>query len=90
MIGVFDELPFVNQGEIAIEPGSLIVNYTDGLMDHEHVNSKKWGEDSLIKFIKKNGHLPPENFNQLLMNYIDQVVKGKPIDDVTLLTLRIF
>jgi sigma-B regulation protein RsbU (phosphoserine phosphatase) len=90
MIGVFDELPFVNQGEIAIEPGSLIINYTDGLMDHEHVNSKKWGEDSLIKFIKKNGHLSPENFNQLLMNYIDQVIKGKPIDDVTLLTLKIF
>jgi sigma-B regulation protein RsbU (phosphoserine phosphatase) len=90
MIGVFDELPFINQGEVDIDPGTLIVNYTDGLMDHEHPGTKNWGEESLIAFIKEHGHLSPEEFNKLLMNHIDQVIKGKPIDDVTLLTLRIF
>ncbi|MDB5090063.1 MAG: serine/threonine protein phosphatase, partial [Mucilaginibacter sp.] len=89
MIGVFDELPFLNQGEVDIEPGSLIVNYTDGLMDHEHSN-KNWNEENLIEFIKTHGHLPPNDFNELLMNHINLVIKGKPIDDVTLLTLRIF
>ncbi|WP_428330449.1 PP2C family protein-serine/threonine phosphatase [Mucilaginibacter sp.] len=90
MIGVFDELPFLNQGEVDIEPGSFIVNYTDGLMDHEHQSKKNWEEDNLIDFVKENGELIPDSFNQLLMNHIDQVIKGKPIDDVTLLTLRIF
>ena len=90
MIGVFDDLPFVNQGEADIEPDTLIVNYTDGLMDHEHKSAKSWGEDSLIQFIKKHHRLTPEGFNQVLMDHIDHVIKGKPIDDVTLLTLRIF
>lgn len=90
MIGVFDELPFVNQGEVQIEPGSLIVNYTDGLMDHEHSDTKKWEEEDLFAFVKQHGNLPAEQFNELLMNHIDVVIKGKPIDDVTLLTLRIF
>jgi sigma-B regulation protein RsbU (phosphoserine phosphatase) len=89
MIGVFDELPFINQGEVDIEPGTLIVNYTDGLMDHEHSN-KNWGEENLIEFVKTHGNLPPNDFNQLLMDHINLVIKGKPIDDVTLLTLRIF
>ncbi len=89
MIGVFDELPFLNQGEIDIEPGTLIVNYTDGLMDHVHSN-KNWGEESLIDFIIEHGHQSPNNFNQRLMDHINMVIKGKPIDDVTLLTLRIF
>ncbi|MFI5140563.1 MAG: PP2C family protein-serine/threonine phosphatase [Sphingobacteriales bacterium] len=89
MIGVFEELPFLNQGEVDIEPGSLIINYTDGLMDHEH-NNKNWGEESLIEFIKENGALSADSFNQLLMDYINLVIKGKPIDDVTLLTLKIF
>jgi len=89
MIGVFDELPFINQGEVDIEPGSLIVNYTDGLMDHEQ-NNKNWGEESLVEFIKENGKLPADDFNQLLMDHINLVIKGKPIDDVTLLTLTIF
>ena len=89
MIGVFDDLPFINQGEVDIEPGTVIVNYTDGLMDHEHPN-KNWTEDSLLSFIKTNGHLSPNDFNQLMMDHINLVIKGKPIDDVTLLTLRIF
>jgi sigma-B regulation protein RsbU (phosphoserine phosphatase) len=89
MIGVFDELPFINQGEIDIDPGSLIVNYTDGLMDHEH-NNNNWTEEKLTEFIVKHGHLPADDFNQLLMDHINRVIKGKPIDDVTLLTLRIF
>ncbi|MES2108127.1 MAG: PP2C family protein-serine/threonine phosphatase [Bacteroidota bacterium] len=89
MIGVFDELPFINQGEVDIEPGTMIVNYTDGLMDHEHPN-KNWTEESLLDFIKAHGDLSPNDFNELLMNHINLVIKGKPIDDVTLLTLRIF
>jgi sigma-B regulation protein RsbU (phosphoserine phosphatase) len=90
MIGVFDELPFINQGEIDIDPGTLIVNYTDGLLDHEYHTNKSWGEETLIDFIKAHGHLAPDVFNQLLMDHIKLVIKGKPIDDVTLLTLRIF
>ncbi|HVW98518.1 MAG TPA: PP2C family protein-serine/threonine phosphatase [Mucilaginibacter sp.] len=89
MIGVFEDLPFINQGEVDIEPGSTIVNYTDGLMDHEHPN-KNWTEEKLLEFIKANGHLPPNDFNEMMMNHINLVIKGKPIDDVTLLTLRIF
>src|ERR1700761_2136192 len=42
MIGVFDELPFINQGEIDIEPGSMIFNYTDGLTDYESQGPKLW------------------------------------------------
>ena len=80
-------LPFVIA---ATEHGTLIVNYTDGLLDHEYHSNKTWGEESLLEFTRKHGHLPPDQFNQLLMDHIKLVIKGKPIDDVTLLTLRIF
>jgi sigma-B regulation protein RsbU (phosphoserine phosphatase) len=90
MIGVFDELPFINQGEVDVDPGTLIVNYTDGLLDHEYHGNKNWGEESLIEFTKEHGSMSPEAFNHLLMDHIKLVIKGKPIDDVTLLTLRIF
>ncbi len=90
MIGVFEELPFINQGEIDVEPGSLIINYTDGLMDFEVDQSKTWNEEALIRFAMDNGHHTPDRFNQLLMDYLNLVIRGKPIDDITLLTLRIF
>src|SRR6202012_232980 len=52
MIGAFDELPFINEGEIDIEPNTLVVNYTDGLLDFELNSSKvKWDEDTLLDFV---------------------------------------
>jgi sigma-B regulation protein RsbU (phosphoserine phosphatase) len=89
MIGAFDELPFLNEGEIDIEPGSLIFNYTDGLMDHELPNFKSWSEERLLEFVINNGELSPDNFNDAMMNHVNLVVKGTPIDDITLLTIRI-
>jgi sigma-B regulation protein RsbU (phosphoserine phosphatase) len=89
MIGAFEELPFLNEGEIDVEPGSLLFNYTDGLMDHESQNLKNWDEDRLLEFVIAHGELTPDEFNESLMNYINTVIKGKPIDDITLLTLRI-
>lgn len=89
MIGAFDELPFLNEGEMDIEPNSMFFNYTDGLMDHELQNNKQWSEENLLDFVIANGELSPDNFNEAIMNHINTVIKGKPIDDITLLTLRI-
>lgn len=90
MIGAFDELPFINQGEVDIEPGSLILNYTDGLLDYEPADAEVWNEDVLMDFLMQNGELSPDKFNQALLNELNAKVKTKQIDDITLLTLRIF
>jgi sigma-B regulation protein RsbU (phosphoserine phosphatase) len=89
MIGAFDQLPFLNEGEIDIEPGSLLVNYTDGLLDFE-LNDKPWDEELLIDFVIKNGDLSPDKFNQNLLDHLNFSIKGKAIDDITLFTMRIF
>jgi len=90
MIGAFEQLPFLNEGEIDIEPGTLLVNYTDGLLDFEPYGDKEWDEEALIDFIADNGDLPPDDFNKSLMDHLNIGIKGKPIDDITILTLRIF
>lgn len=90
MIGAFENLPFLNQGEIDVDPGSLIVNYTDGLMDYEVDQTKEWNEKKLIDFAINNGQHQPDRFNQLLMDHLNLVIRGKPIDDITLLTLKFF
>jgi len=90
MIGAFEELPFLNQGEIDIDPGSLIFNYTDGLMDYESQGPKSWNEEKLLKFVLQHGNSSPDSFNQTLLEHVSHLTKGKAIDDITLLTLRIF
>ena len=90
MIGAFEDLPFINEGEVDIEPGSLLVNYTDGLLDVEPQGDKVWDEKKLIDFVLSNGGLSPDKFNEKLMDHLNSSIKGKPIDDITLLTLHIF
>ena len=89
MIGAFEELPFLNEGEMDIEPDSLFFNYTDGLMDHELQNFKAWSEEKLLEFVIAHGELSPDDFNEAMMQHINFVIKGKPIDDITLLTVKI-
>jgi len=89
MIGAFEELPFLNEGEIDIEPNTLIVNYTDGLLDFETSGSNVWEEETLIDFIITHNQLSPDRLNKSLMDHLNITIKGKPIDDITLLTLRI-
>jgi sigma-B regulation protein RsbU (phosphoserine phosphatase) len=89
MIGVFDELPFINQGEIDIEPGTFIFNYTDGVTDYDSTGPKLWDEEKLFDFLLQNGELSPAKYNQLLLDHVNAVTKGKAIDDITLLTMRI-
>jgi len=90
MIGAFEQLPFLNQGEVDIEPGSLLFNYTDGLLDFEPYGDKQWTEKQLLDFIIARGEDTPDNFNQALLDHLNFNIKGKPIDDITMLTLRIF
>jgi len=90
MIGAFEELPFLNQGEIDVDPGSLVFNYTDGLMDYDTQGVKTWTEEKLLKFLMQHGKLPPDHFNNLLLDHVNGITKGKAIDDITLLTLKIF
>jgi sigma-B regulation protein RsbU (phosphoserine phosphatase) len=90
MIGVFEELPFLNQGEIDIDPGSLIFNYTDGLMDYDTPGVQIWNEEKLLKFLIQHGKLSPDHLNNSLLDHVNSITKGKAIDDITLLTLKIF
>jgi len=90
MIGAFEELPFLNQGEIDVEPGSLLFNYTDGLLDFEPYGDKEWTEEQLLDFVIARGDDTPDDFNQALLDHLNNTIKGKPIDDITMLTLRIF
>ena len=90
MIGAFEELPFINEGEVTIGKDSLVFNYTDGLIDFEPSGAKEWNENLLLDFVSDHNTMAPDSFNQCLMDHLNLIVKGKPIDDITLLTLRIF
>lgn len=88
IIGVLDTLPFINTGEMLLEERFLIFNYTDGLIEYDE-DSPEWNETKLGDFVKAHGKLRPDQFNTKILDHVNRIVQGKPIDDITLLTISV-
>lgn len=86
MIGALDTLPFINTGKILLENEFMVFNYTDGLIEYDR-ESLQWNEKKLSEYVKTYGKLKPDHFNTKILEHVNRLVKGKPIDDVTLLTI---
>lgn len=89
ILGMFDTLPYINYGEVKTEPGSLLINYTDGLSEAMNNDGKLFDTEGLISFAQQNEQLNLTEFNTRL---IERVISFKQDtdfdDDITLLTLR--
>ena len=89
MLGIFDELPFVNTGKLSLQQNSLVFNYTDGLIESpdEEVFIM---EDELVHYLKLHRHLSVEEINKNILSDIQNQYKAKMnSDDITLLTLKV-
>ncbi|HXI00590.1 MAG TPA: PP2C family protein-serine/threonine phosphatase [Sphingobacteriaceae bacterium] len=89
IIGAFDELPFVNMGTEVLGKGSLIFNYTDGLV--ESSDEDIYIDDSeLADFLVLNSDLPVDELNNRMLANIKTTKNARmDSDDVTLFSIRI-
>ncbi len=89
ILGMFENIPYIASGEVDVEPGSLIVNYTDGLSEAMNNEGKLFELEGLIDFTHQHNALALTDFNTKL---IERVITFKQDtdfdDDITLLTLR--
>lgn len=89
ILGMFDTLPYINFGEVKTEPGSMIVNYTDGLSEAMNNEGKLFEVEGLMNFIHGHNQLPLMDFNTKLIDHVIAFKQDTDFDDdITLLTLR--
>jgi sigma-B regulation protein RsbU (phosphoserine phosphatase) len=90
ILGMFDTLPYVSFGEVKIEPGSVIVNYTDGLSEAANNQGVLFDTQGIIDYLGENHHLDLNDFNTKLIDHVITYKQDSDFDDdITLLTLRI-
>lgn len=89
IIGAFEELPFLNLGEVEIFPDSILINYTDGLIERDE--GEVLDETILTQWLKDYPKGQPlETMNNHLLTFVDNYFSHTPsADDVTLLNIRI-
>lgn len=91
VLGAFNKLPFINVGELTLEPNALLVLYTDGLSETVNNNDEEFGEDRLEKLIIKSIDLPLNELHDFILAELDTFRGDNDYrDDLTLLSCRIF
>jgi len=73
--------------EVDYGPGDLLFFYTDGILDIENPERKKWGERAFLKTLvdSANAGLTPESKLDLLRDQVNSYRRGQQlIDDVTM------
>lgn len=89
IIGAFDTLPHITQQSKRISDEALLLLYSDGLTDTFNEKEEGYDFDQVTEFGLRNMHLSIKDFNQCLLNELEDF-KGRAnyIDDITFLTCR--
>jgi sigma-B regulation protein RsbU (phosphoserine phosphatase) len=89
IIGAFDILPLINLGREILTSGSIVFNYTDGLV--ESPNEEVYISDhELVSHLMESCHLEVDILNENILRRIQTLNNAKMnSDDITLLTIRV-
>ncbi|MFT4762715.1 MAG: sigma-B regulation protein RsbU (phosphoserine phosphatase), partial [Saprospiraceae bacterium] len=91
ILGIFDELPFIEVGELTIENDALMMLFTDGLIDIKNNKGDFLDQEYGLEFMLKNSKLTAQAFNDKMMSEIEDFSSDKEFpDDFTILTCKIF
>ncbi len=84
-------LPGQPYGEriLALQPGDLLVMYTDGITEASDPQDEEFGTEALTSVLLPKRHEPLMALDAALLGELDQFTRGAPyLDDRTLLMLR--
>ncbi len=91
-LGMLEDISKVYEGVVAIEPKSVILCYTDGVVEQENNLGEEFGVGRLKEILQKNGHTSKiKDINNQIIESVKEHKGSKTyVDDIALLTCRIF
>lgn len=87
-IGWFPHNP-LSEVELRLEPGDVIVYYTDGLTDAENPNKENFGEARLCRVVEEAAGQSASDVLHHILHAVERFGQGiAPFDDLTLMVVR--
>lgn len=88
ILGVLDNYPY-QQKRIILEPGELILLFTDGISEAFNKRKEQFEEERLIKVVQENFHLDAKGISQRILDSVIAFQKDVPqSDDLTLVVVK--
>ena len=90
VIGVFDQLPFIEEDSITINSKSVLFLYTDGLTETSNSEGEEFGSDRLSEFLLSHLDSNLNDMHAALVNNLNNFRGNKPFpDDITFVSCLI-
>jgi sigma-B regulation protein RsbU (phosphoserine phosphatase) len=87
-IGWFPNNP-LHETQLQLDPGDVIVYYTDGLTDAENPARENFGEERLAQAVAQAAGQPAEVVHNHILQAVETFANGvPPFDDLTLMVVR--
>jgi sigma-B regulation protein RsbU (phosphoserine phosphatase) len=88
VVGLFRPARFTH-GTFAIEPGDLLVGFTDGISEAMNAADEEWGEEALGEFLQAHKGDAVRDIIPKIVTAADGFANGHPQhDDMTLIAVR--
>ncbi|MBN1485322.1 MAG: SpoIIE family protein phosphatase [Chloroflexia bacterium] len=88
-LGAIDDV-FLGEGEVQLEPGDVLVLYTDGVTEAKNAQAELFGEERLKTVIEQHHHLPPAELMAQISLEVKAFTQDEPqFDDITLLVVKV-
>jgi sigma-B regulation protein RsbU (phosphoserine phosphatase) len=89
VVGLFQDASY-EQGSIKLEPGSLLVAYSDGLVEPENVYGEQFGVDRLAEEILRRRDERPEVLAESLIRAAEEWGgSAEQADDITVIVMQV-
>jgi sigma-B regulation protein RsbU (phosphoserine phosphatase) len=89
VVGLLEGCPY-RQESTSLEPGDLLVAFTDGITEAMNAADEEWGEERLIVTVKSLAGFPAAQILSRIMDAADAFAHGAgQHDDMTLVVLRV-
>ena len=88
VVGLLESFPY-QQAAVTINPGDILIAFTDGISEAMNNADEEWGEGQLMETVKGCAGLSPSEIIARIMQAADTFVAGaKQHDDMTVVVLR--
>lgn len=86
-VGLFEETKY-RGGEVSLQPGDLMVLYSDGISEAMTSDGREFGEHRLLKLVELHRDAELDAIQKTVLSAVEGWAGKDPADDITLLLVR--
>jgi len=88
VVGLFSPMAY-EQAEIQIQPGDLLVAFTDGITEPENIYGEEFGEERLLQMVRRARNVSPQTLTEEIYRGVSDWTGSPELqDDMTMLIAK--